>query len=214
MAVSVVVRGWVVVLVLALVSLGCGGSDSGSTSEDGGSLRAVEASRAAAAAMAHAAQHMVADAVYYDDVFKAFELAAAASDRDDAAAAAELYRKASVYAIAATNGTSTVETVSEYPLPAGLTDPACVRFAHYHPETSCHVHSSRPACQPMHALIYRIHDPAVETGHRYSTVAKCPTPQDAAGVTRGASAAVLAWQQAASTANAAAAEWETLTQTN
>ena len=179
--------------------------------EDGGSLRAVEASRAAAVAVAHAAQHMVADAVYYDYVFEAFERAAAAVDRGDAASAAELYREATVHAIAATSGTSAVEAITDYPVPEGLTDSSCIRFAHYHPETSCHVHSTRPACQPIYALIYRVHDPAVESGHRYSTVAKCPTPQDAAGVT---SAAVLAWQQATSTANAAADEWEALSQTN
>lgn len=213
MAVSVVVRGWVVVVALALVSLGCGGADSGSAGEDGGSLRAVEASRAAAAAVARAAQHMVADAVHYDDVLEAFERAVAASDRGDATDAAELFRKATAHAIAATSGTSAAEEVAEYPWPEGLTDPSCVRLAHYHRETSCHVHSSR-ACQPIYALIYRVHDPSVATGHRYSTVAKCPTPQDAAEVTRGASAAVLAWQQAASTANAAADEWEALTKTN
>ena len=214
MTVSVVVRGWVVVVTLALVGLGCGGSDSGSAGEHGDSLRAVEASRAAEVAVAHAAQHMVADAVYYDDVIEVFKQGAAASDRGDAAGAAELYRKATAHAIAATSGTSAAEELAEYPWPEGLTDPPCVRLAHYHPETSCHVHSTRPACQPIYALIYRVHDPSVETGHRYSTVAKCPTPQDAAEVTRGASAAVLAWQQAASTANAAADEWEALTQTN
>ena len=204
-------RGWAAVVALAFVGLGCGDADS--DSEDS-LLRAVEASRAAAVAVAHAAQHMVADAVYYDDVIEAFERAAAAADRGDATDAAELYRKATAHAIAATSGTSAAEEVAKYPRPEGLTDRSCVRFAHYHPETSCHVHSTRPACQPIYALIYRVHDAAVETGHRYSTVAKCPTPQDAAGVTRGASAAVLAWQQASSTANAAADEWETLSQTN
>ena len=207
------VRGGVVVVALFLVGLGCGASDGGSSGEDGGSLRAVEASRVASEAVAEAERHKVGDAVYYDDVVKAFERAAAV-DRGDAADAADLYREATVHAIAATNGTGAVEAIADYPVPEGLTDPSCSRFAHYHPETSCHVHSSRPACQPMYALIYRVHDPAVETGHRYSTVARCPTPQDAAGVTRGASAAVLAWQQAASTANAAADEWEALSQTN
>ena len=211
MAVSINARGWVMVFALALVGLACGVSDGGSAGGSG-SVRAVEASQAAVEAVAHAAQHMVADAVYYDDVIEAFERAAAAVDWGDATDAAELYRKAAVHAIAATNGTGAVEAIADYPLPEGLTDPSCRRFAHYHPETSCHVHSSRPACQPIYALIYRVHDPAVETGHRYSTVARCPTPQDAAGVTRGASAAVLAWQQAASTANAAADEWEALSQ--
>ena len=213
MALSINARGWVVVVALALVGLSCGDADSGSASGDG-SLRAVEASQAATEAVANAAQHKVADAVYYDDVIEAFELAAAAVDRGVAAHTAELYREATVHAIAATNGTGAVEAIADYPVPAGLTDLSCTRFAHYHPETSCHVHSSRPACQPIYALIYRVHDPAVESGHRYSTVAKCPTPQDAAEVTRGASAAVLAWQQAASTANAAAEEWEALSQTN
>ena len=208
-------RGWIVVVALALVSLSCGDADSDNASTgDGASLRAVAASQAATEAAANAAQHKVADAVYYDDVIEVFELAAAAVDQGDAASAAELYRKATVHAIAATNGTSGVEAIADYPVPAGLADSSCIRFAHYHPETSCHVHSTRPACQPIYALIYRVDNPAVETGHRYSTVAKCPTPKDAAGVTRGPSAAVLAWQQAASTANAAAEEWEALSQTN
>ncbi len=138
----------------------------------------------------------------------------AAVDRGGAADAAELYHKATVYAVAATNGSGAAEAIADYPVPVGVTDPSCIRFAHYHQETSCHVHSNRPACQPIYALIYRVHDPAVETGHRYSTVPKCLTPQDAAGVTRGASAAVLAWQRAASTANTAADEWQALSQTN
>ena len=215
MALSINARGWVVVVALALVGLACGDAagDNAGTG-DGASLRAVEASRAASEATANAEQHKVADAAYYDDVVEAFERAAAAADRGDAADAADLYREATVYAIAATNGTGAAEAIADYPVPEGLTDPSCIRFAHYHPETSCHVHSNRPACQPIYALIYRVHDPAVEAGHRYSTVAKCPTPQDAAEVTRGASAAVLAWQQTASTANAAADEWEALSQTN
>lgn len=214
MALSINARGWVVVVALALVGFACSNGDGDSATGDDASLRAVEASRAATEAAANAEQHKVADAVYYDDVIEAFKQAAAAVDQGDATDAAELYRKATVYAIAATNGTGAVEAIADYPVPEGLTDPSCNRFAHYHPETSCHVHSTRPACQPIYALIYRVHDPSAETGHRYSTVAKCPTPKDAAGVTRGASAAVLAWQQAASTANAAADEWEALSQTN
>ena len=213
MALSINARGWVVVVALALVGFACSNGD-GDSATGRTSLRALEASHAATEAAANAAQHKVADAAYYDDVIEAFERAAAAVDRGDATAAAELYREATVHAIAATNGTGAVEAIADYPLPGDLADSSCSRFAHYHPETSCHVHSTRPACQPIYALIYRIHDPAVETGHRYSTVAKCPTPQDAAGVTRGASAAVLAWQQATSTANAAADEWEALSQTN
>ncbi|MCY3851532.1 MAG: hypothetical protein OXF75_12175 [Acidimicrobiaceae bacterium] len=196
-----------------MVGLACGDSD-GVAEDEGTSLVALEASAAAAEALESAEQHQIAEAVYYHDVSEAFQQVAAAADRGDAAEAADLYRKATWHAIAATSGSSLVEAVADYPVPASLTDPSCVEFAHYHPETSCHVHSTRPACQPIHALIYRVHDPDEETGHRYSTVDACPTPQDAAGVIRGASVAVLAWQQAASTANAAAEAWEAFSQTN
>ncbi len=71
------------------------------------------ASRAAAAAVAHAAEHMVADAVHDNDVIDAFKQAAAASDRGDAKDAAERYRKATAHAIAATSGTSAAEEEDE-----------------------------------------------------------------------------------------------------
>ena len=107
------------------------------------------ASLAATEAAANAEQHKIAEASYYSDVIEAFEQAAAAADRGDAADAAELYRKATFHAIAATNATSAVEAIADYPLPAGLADSSCTRFAHYHPQTSCHFHSTRPACQPI-----------------------------------------------------------------
>lgn len=106
------------------------------------------------------------------------------------------------YAIATTNATSAAEAVAAFLVPEGLDDPRCTSLAHYHPETSCHFHPPRPACQADTPQFYINHDPAEETGHRYSTLAACPTPADAAASTENASAAVLAWQQAVSAAAA------------
>ena len=92
MMLSISARGWVVVVALALVGFACSNGDGDSATGDGASLRAVAASRAASEAVANAEQYKVADAVYYDDVVEAFERAAAADDRGDAADAAELYR--------------------------------------------------------------------------------------------------------------------------
>lgn len=167
---------------------------------------------AATVAASEAAAHLVAEADYYTDALSAFERAASAADRGDAAAAADLYREAAWHAIAATGATSATEAIAAYPLPPGISVPSCTRLAHYHPETSCHFHAPRPACNPKQALIYYRHDPAESTGHRYSTIPRCPTPNDAARTTKDASHEVLHWQQAASTANAAADAWQTVSQ--
>ena len=170
---------------------------------------AVAASEAAAVAASEAAQHLVADTAYYDDVLLAFERASAAASRSDAAAATYLYRAAAAYAAAATYASSATEAAANYPTPVGISDPSCTHFAHYHLETSCHFHA-RPACHAEQSLIYYEHDPAEETGHRYSTIPVCATVMDAARVTKDASHEVLHWQLAASAANAAAEAWAAL----
>ena len=159
-------------------------------------------------AVAVAGEHQVAEAGYYAAVLAVFEHAIEAAASGDAEHAAAHYREAVWHAIAATNATSAAEARAAYPLPDGIDDPNCTSLAHYHPDTSCHFHTPRPACQADTPQLYYRHDPAEENGHAYTTLPACPTPADAAAVTKDASAAVLAWQQAASTAAAAAAEWE------
>ena len=207
MAAAAFVRLMAIAALLALLGLACGDDNA-----DPAEAAAVAASGAADVAASEAAAHRVAEADYYTDALSAFGRAAAAADRGDAAAAAGLYREAAWHAIAATSATSAAEAIVAYPLPAGVSGPSCTRLAHYHPETSCHFHAIRPACNPEQALIYYRHDPAEHTGHRYSTIPICPTPSDAARVTKDASHEVLHWQQAASTANAAADAWEAVSE--
>lgn len=207
MAAVVFVRLLAIAALLALFGSACGDGNA-----DPAEAAAVAASEAAAVAASEAAAHRVAEADYYTDALSAFERAAAAADRGDAAAAADLYQEAAWHAIAATSATSATEAITAYPLPPGISGPSCTRLAHYHPETSCHFHVPRPACNPEQALIYYRHETAESTGHRYSTVPRCPTPSDAARATKDASHEVLHWQQAASTANAAAEAWQTVSQ--
>ena len=167
---------------------------------------------AVAEAVALASEHQVAGADYYAEVLAVFAHAVGAAASGDAAHAAAHYREAVWHAIAAANATSAAEARAAYPLPDGIDDPKCTRLAHYHPDTSCHFHSPRPACRADTPQLYYKHDPAGENGHAYTTLPDCPTPADAATVTKDASAAVLAWQHAASTAAAAADEWQARSQ--